>query len=63
MALPTQMADGTASQCPQCHAPLKIFSIRGNSARIALCVSCMKGFSIRESSPTTSDKGGSAIAS
>lgn len=63
MALPTQMADGTAAQCPQCHSPLKIFSIRGNTARIALCVSCMKGFSIRESSPTTPDKPGSTIES
>jgi hypothetical protein len=57
------MADGTASQCPQCQSPLKIFSIRGNTARIALCVSCMKGFSIRESSPTTADKPGSTIQS
>jgi Zn ribbon nucleic-acid-binding protein len=57
------MADGTAAQCPQCHSPLKIFSIRGNTARIALCVSCMKGFSIRESSSTTPDKPGSGIQS
>jgi Zn ribbon nucleic-acid-binding protein len=61
MALPTQMADGTAAQCPQCHSALKIFSIRGNTARIALCVSCMKGFSIRESSSTTPEKPGSTI--
>jgi hypothetical protein len=61
MALPTQLADGTASQCPQCHSPLKIFSIRGNPARIALCVSCMKGFSVRESSSTAPEKPGSGI--